>query len=153
MDKTTKRGLLIALSIAAVIIAVLAWPIYFVSQFSATYPHLKDYEYPMTTRQLETVIIEILKSDSCFKYTITDSTGTKQDRNYYMTIEHKYNNDSLSYHITYSNNDKSNCNLGLVGVFDKTNKSGGYKDEDKDVEKLIGIFDQQLIDKLNKIGQ
>ncbi len=113
-----------------------------------TYPHLKDYEYPMTTKQLETAIIEVLKTDSGFKYIVTDSTGTMEDRNYYMTVEHKYHNNSLAYHITYSNIDKSHCKLGLVGVFDITNKSGGYRFEDKGVEQLVYTFDKQLVDKI-----
>lgn len=150
MDKTTKRGIYIALSIVTIIVGILLYLIFFINQFTSTYPHLKDYYYPLTVKQLETKIIKVLKSDTCFKYIITDSTGTRDDRNYYMTIDHNLNNTSISYHITYSNNDKSTSSLGLVGVFDKTNKSGGYLNEDKDVPKLIGIFDQKLIEKINK---
>lgn len=153
MDKGTKIGLVIGLGIVTIIVAVLAWPIYFVSQFSATYPHLKDYTYPLTVRQLEKEIIEVIKSDTSFKYVITDSTGTNVDRNYYMTIDQNFSDMSLSYHITYSRHYFTKSTLGLVGVFDKTNKSGGYLNTDKDVQKLISIFDNQVIDKINKGGR
>lgn len=152
MEKTTKRRLLIALSLTAIVIVVLTWSIYFATQISATFPHLKDYQYSMTAKQLEADIIKTLNSDSCFCYTLTDSTGIMEGRNYYMTIEQKFNDDSLIYLITYSDNDKSGCSLGLVGVFDKTNKSGGYLDQDRGVERLIGIFDQQLIGRINVGG-
>lgn len=149
MDKTTKRGLFIALSIVAIIVAVLAWPVYFGTQLSATSSHLKDYNYSTTAKQFEKEIIQIISADSRATYTITDSTGTKDNRSYYMTIEQNLDNVLYSYNITYSDNGNSSCDLGLVGVFDKTNQSGGYKNTDKDVDKLIDIFERRFTDKIS----
>lgn len=137
-----------AASIVIILIGGLAFAFYFAAQVSAVYPHLKNYEYSTSAKQLETTIIQALKSDTCFSCTITKSTGTEDHRNYYMTIEQNFNKHTLSYHITYSDIDESSCNLGLVGVFDKTNRSGGYKNEDKDVEQLISIFEEQVINKI-----
>jgi hypothetical protein len=151
MDKKTKRAVLIALSIVAAILAILAWPVYFATQLSDTYSHIKDYECSGIAKELEKEIVQLTKYDSRFAIYNFDSTGTENDRNYYMTIEQNLDHVLYAYHITYSNEGEKGCTLGLVGVFDKTNNAGGYQDVDKDVDILVGVFEKEIIGKLSVI--
>lgn len=146
-------SLFVGIVISLVCLFVLALGVYFAGQLSSTYPHLKNYEYSVTCKQLEKKIVRVVKSDSCLSYKITDSTGTKNDRSYYMDVMFKSNNCSYLFNITYNNADKlwrpySSCNIGLVGVFDKTNNYGGYLNDEGKLNKLIAVFDNSFISKL-----
>jgi hypothetical protein len=130
--------------------------VFIATQVSAVYDPLKSYHYSMTRDELRERLIQTIKSKPNLTFNLTDSTGTdKNDLNYYADILVKIGADEYEYNIKYKqeNNfwDKDiKSEISLFGAFDKIHKTGGYKNDDTDVEKLVGIFENELIKELDK---
>lgn len=137
------------------VISVFVFAIYFATQVSAVYPPIKSYEFTLTKDELRFQLDQIVKSQSTLSFVLTDSIGTEKDgRDYHCDIIINGPN-KLEYNIIYKkensfwdNNVKSE--IELIGAWDKTRWIGGYRIEDPEVEKLIGVFENQIINKLDK---
>jgi hypothetical protein len=145
----TERRFLIGFIISAVVFIV-----YFAAQVSATYGPLKSYKYSLTKDELEERLIQTIKSNANLTYTLTDSTGPVKDLYYYAYVLIKVGTDEYKYNIKYYNKDSFwdsdvRSELSLIGAFDKIHRTGGYKTDNTDIEKLIGIFEEQVISELN----
>ncbi len=122
---------------------------------SATNDPLKSFQFPLTKEELRGQLFKTINADTNCTIKLTDSTGTDNELNYYCDIvirdgvnEYKYYIQCKKENSFWDNNVKSEINL--IGAFDLVHKTGGYKTEDTDVNKLAGIFEKEIIKKLNK---
>ena len=128
---------------------------YIASQISAVYDPLKSYRYTLTRDELRERLNKTIKSKSNLTFNLTDSTGTdNNDLNYYANLSMKIGADEYGFNIKYHKEtslwDKDiKSEISLIGAFDIIRKTGGYKTDDTDVEKLINIFEIELIKDLD----
>lgn len=137
------------LAIAFVLISL-----FFVSQISAVYPPLKEYQYPMSALGLQNLIFNIDKADTNLNCLISDTVGIPDDIAYHMDIRLKIEDVTYDFHIKYNDTKKFwsnsvNSELGLIDVYDSTHKIGGYRPKDNGVPILIDIFEKCLTAKLD----
>jgi hypothetical protein len=148
------KYLKIFLIFIGIIFFYLAYPIL---NISSTFEPLQEYNYPISKLNLEKSLYNLRLSDSRITYQITDTTGTKGDGyNYYITLLFKKSNiQNYEYHFNYEEqiglwNNSNTLKLSLVGAFDKSKNTGGYQKSDKDVSKIIKIFEIEILPKINK---
>ncbi|MBB6610119.1 hypothetical protein H7F15_03630 [Pontibacter sp. Tf4] len=138
------------------VVVILLWMIYFATQLSATYAPLKSYRFSMTTEELQERLFQVVDTNPNMTLNLSDSTGTdKENRHYHADILIKGETEEYEFSISYytkdglwKNNDKSV--VSLVGAFDRVNRTGGYKIDNTDIEKLITVFENQVINKIDK---
>ena len=136
-------------------IVLIGYGIYFASQISAVYPPLKEYDFSVNALKLQTAIFELDQVDTDLNCKITDTVGLENNRAYHMDIAFKKGGANYGAHILYEDDKKFlskaiNSELELIGVFDSTNKVGGYLSKDNGVPKLIGVFEKEFISKLEE---
>jgi hypothetical protein len=131
--------------------------IYPILQISSTFAPLREYNYPISKLDLEKSLYKLSLSDSRITYKITDSTSTNQIRyKYYVTLFlKKSSSQNYEYNLNYEeqialNKNFKKVNINLVGAFDKSKNTGGYKEEDKEVLNLINVFETDILSKINK---
>ena len=136
----------------SIIFFYLAYPIL---NISSTFEPLQEYTYPISKLNFEKSLRTLRLSDSRIKYQITDSTGFKGDGyKYYITLlfkksniqNYEYNFNCEEQTVLWRNS--NTLKLNLVGAFDKLKNTGGYKKSDKDVPKLIDIFETDILPKI-----
>lgn len=138
------------------VVILLVWAIYFATQLSATHDSLKSYEFSMTREELEERLFQTIKSNPNMTLNLRDSTGTvKESLHYYADISVEGKREEYQFSISYYNkdglwDDTTKSEVSLIGAFDKANRTGGYKIENTDVEKLIAVFESQVINKVEK---
>lgn len=128
--------------------------IWFAGQVSAVYDPIKSYTYPLTRDDLKERIVQTTKINPNFTFELTDSTGTDiNDLSYYAHILFKAENEEYEFQIKF--NKKSSfwdseiqSQIALTAAFDKVRRTGGYQREDPEVERLVDIFERQIINKL-----
>jgi hypothetical protein len=137
----------------SVIFSYLAYPIL---QISSTFEPLEEYEYPISKLNLEESLRNLGLSDSGITYQITNTTGSKGNGyKYYITLLFKKSNiQNYEFSLNYEQQtvlwkNSNILKLNLVGVFDKSKNTGGYQKSDKDVPKLIDIFETDILPKIN----
>jgi hypothetical protein len=150
MKSAIKITLIVICTFAVVVIG---YGIYFVSQISAVYPPLKEYDFSVNAMELQAMIFEVDQADTNLYCTITDTIGLKDDRTYCMAIGFKKLGVNYGVRISYADHKKFlsntiNSELRLIGVYDSTNKLGGYLPEDNGVPKLIDVFEKEFVSKL-----
>jgi hypothetical protein len=138
----------------SIIFFYLAYPIL---NISSTFEPLKEYTYPISKLNLEKSLRTLRLSDSRITYQITDITGFKEDGyKYYITLLFKKSSiQNCEYNLNYEEQtvlwkNSNKLKLNLVGAFDKSKNTGGYQKSDKDVPKLIEIFETEILPKINK---
>jgi hypothetical protein len=123
-----------------------------------SYDPLETYRYTLTRDELEERLIQVIKSKSNLTFNLTDSTGTDEtDLNYYADLIIKTGTEEYEYNFKYNKEtsfwDKDvKSEICLIGAFDKIRKTGGYKTDDTDVEKLIIVFESELIKDLDEMN-
>jgi len=143
--------------ISTILVIGLGSCVYFVSQFSAVYPPIKEYKFQTKSADLRLAIIETLGNPEKFEYKFTDTVGTAQNGfAYYVDLRIK--GQQMDYDYTFKYYDKKGksgiSKIDLIGAFDKISKTGGYKTKDNDVPRLIDIFDKEFMNDLkNKIDK
>ena len=86
--------------IIAIIICVF---LYIVTQISATYPPIKEYNYSLSTDYLAKALKTISEKHPNISYKLTDITGSKEDgKNYYMDIKIINVGTCYEYNIKYN---------------------------------------------------
>jgi hypothetical protein len=130
---------------------------YSILQISSTFEPLQEYNYPISKLNLEKSLRNLRLSDSRITYQTTDTTGYKGDGyKYYITLIFKKSSfQQYEYNLNYEEKigfrkNSNTLKLNLAGAFDKLTKTGGYKKEDKDVIKLIRIFETNILTKIDK---
>lgn len=130
--------------------------IYFVSQFSAVYPPIKQYDFSTNVNDLEKIIIDLVEKEPDFNYSKKDTVGNLENGfAYYMEIEIKNSDCDIIYLIKYcdskySNNNKQHSELKLIHTFDRPNNIGGYKIKENGVKGLLEIFDKEILVKTKR---
>jgi hypothetical protein len=143
------KGFWIVIGLTAILL------VYIGTQVSAVYDPLESYSYSLTRDELKEKLIQTIKSKSNLTFNLTDSTGTdKSDLYYYADLLIKIGTEEYEYNIKYNNKnsiwDKEvKSEISLIGAFDKSHGTG-YKTDDTDVEKLINIFENELIKELDE---
>jgi hypothetical protein len=132
----------------------LAYPILTIS---STFEPLQEYTYPISKLNLEKSLRTLRLSDSRITYQITDTIGSKEDGyKFYITLLYKKSSiQNCEYNLNYEEQtvlwkNSNKLKLNLVGAFDKSKNTGGYLKSDKDVSKLIEIFETEILPKINK---
>ncbi|MFM2369078.1 MAG: hypothetical protein RL619_1378 [Bacteroidota bacterium] len=132
----------------------MAYPIL---NISSTFEPLQEYNYPISKLNLEKSLYNLRLSDSRITYKITDTTGSKGNGyKYYITLLFKKSKiQNYEYNFNYEEqiglwNNSNTLKLSLVGAFDKSKNTGGYQKSDKDVSKIIKIFEIEILPKINK---
>lgn len=132
----------------------MAYPIL---NISSTFQPLQEYTYPISKLNFEKSLRTLRFLDPRINYQITDSTGSKGDGyKYYITLLFKKSNiQNYEYNFNYEEQtvlwrNSNTLKLNLVGAFDKSKSIGGYKKSDKDVSKIIKIFETEILPKINK---
>jgi hypothetical protein len=140
--------------IFSIIFFYLAYPIL---NISSTFEPLQEYNYPISKLNLEKSLYNLRLSDSRITYKITDTTGSKGNGyKYYITLLFKKSKiQNYEYNFNYEEqiglwNNSNTLKLSLVGAFDKSKNTGGYQKSDKDVSKIIKIFEIEILPKINK---
>jgi hypothetical protein len=149
--KTTATKVFVIIAIAIIGTGIFG-VIHFVSQFSSTYPPIREYSYASEVDLLERLILEVINEDSTITYKKTDTVGgINNNYAYYMDISIEDNNDKFKYVIKYGNYDNSDGSyIKLIGAFDPRNNTGGYKLENEGVTELTELFEQRIINVLEK---
>lgn len=126
--------------------------LYFVSQFSATYPPIKEYSYNSEVVTIEQLIIKAINKDTNITYKKTETVGgINNNFAYYIDITIEDVNDTIKYDIKYGNYDNSDGSyIKLIGAFDRRNNTGGYKIENEGVPELAELFEQRIINRLEE---
>ncbi|MEZ5083680.1 MAG: hypothetical protein R2750_09540 [Bacteroidales bacterium] len=130
--------------------------LYFVTQFSAVYPPMAKYHYSMNVMQLQKTIIDITNIQQNISYQLTDTVGSNENGfAYYMNVKIKDIDAEYEYTLKYNEEKKfwkqnTSSELDIISAFDNIHKTGGYKIEGKDVKKLIDIFENEIINKIEK---
>jgi hypothetical protein len=140
----------------ALIIFVVALSIlvYFMTR-STTYDPLKSFQFPLTKEELRGQLFQTINAGTNWTIKLTDSTGTDNKLNYYCDIVYRDEANEYKYYIKYKKENSfwdSNVKseIDLIGAFDIRHKTGGYKTEDTDVDKLTDIFEKEVIKRLSK---
>ncbi|MGY5353597.1 hypothetical protein [Wenyingzhuangia sp. IMCC45467] len=131
-----------------ILLIVLGSCIYFVSQFSAVYPPIKEYKFQSDLSNIRTAIIKTLDNPEKFEYKFTDVVGNAQNGFvYHVDFKIKGPQMNYDYNISFYNENGKNeiSKIKLIGAFDKINKTGGFKIKDNDVPRLVSIFDSIFI--------
>ena len=134
--------------IVLAIIGLLSIPIYFVSQFSSTYPPIEEYDI---SKDLDKLIddINIISNSTNISFNITDTTGTiERGFSYYANIEIQVDLNEYNYYIKFDKDNNKKSIISLIGAFDLKNKTGGYKKKDRMVYELTKIFEYKFINKV-----
>jgi len=129
---------------------------YFVGGITATVDPIKSYRYSLTRDELKQRLIETIKANPNLTFKLTDSTGTdRNDLHYHADIFVKVETERYEFHIKFNkentfwdNNVKSEISLGAA--FDFGYKTGGYVKEAPGVDRLIEIFEREIIKKLGE---
>jgi hypothetical protein len=146
------KGFWIIIGLSAMLFAYIA------TQVSAVYDPLKSYRYTLTIDELRERLNQTVKLKSNFTFNLTDSTGTDNSNlNYYANLSMKIGDDEYGFNIKYHKEtsfwDRDiKSEISLIGAFDIVRKTGGYKTDDPDVEKLINIFESELIKDLDDMN-
>ena len=133
--------------------------LYFVTGFSYTYPPLKEYNYSISADNLGKGLINLTKLQKSISIKFTDTTGSKESgQNYYMDIKIINVDTCYEYNIKYNHRkqfwrNSPSSEIDIIGAFDKTHKTGGYKMEDKDVKRLITIFEDKITSKIEMFSR
>jgi hypothetical protein len=129
---------------------------YFAGAVSAVYDPLRSYNYPLSMDELKKGLAQTVRSNPDLTFNLTDSTGLgKGDPYYYADIFVKDAPVEYEFLIKYNKkskwfDNKIKSEISLIGAFDRIHRTGGYRPEDKGIEKLINIFDERLIKELDK---
>lgn len=154
MGKYIKYGVVIL--IIVIVATGIISGIYFVSQISAVYPPIKEYNFKLSVNDFEKRIVEIGKKEPTINYFKQDTVGNlKNGLAYYMEIVIKDKNTEINYLIKYNDSKYSTDNqqhleLKLIHAFDEFNNIGGYHIEDEGVNKLLEIFYKEIILKIEE---
>jgi hypothetical protein len=130
--------------------------IYFATQVSATYDPLKTYQFPLTREELQEGLIKTVNANPNLSFHIKDTTGAdKENLHYYADILMEGGTEKYEFSVSYNRKERLWDNnvrseVSLIGVFDNVRSTGGYKKEDTDAEKLIKVFESQVINKIEK---
>jgi hypothetical protein len=126
-----------------------AW-VYFVSGISATYPPIREYDYPKSFSRFKKSMDQLVLTDKKLSYKITAANGS----NHYLTLKLTTDSNDFEYNIVYRKTDywikKDITEIGLVGAFDKNKIIGGYHYKDRGVKRLVEVFEKEFIDRLSK---
>ena len=149
------KAFLISIGILfSIIFFYLAYPIL---NISSTFEPLQEYTYPISKLNFEKSLRTLRLSDSRITYQITDTTGSKIDGyKYYITLLFKKSNtQNYEFNLNFEQQtvlwiNSNTLTLNLVGAFDKSKNTGGYQKRDKDVPKLINIFETDILPKINR---
>lgn len=146
-----KRSLIIAIILGGVALAI-GSIIYFVSGVSATYPPIKVYQLTENVSQSVNIIQGFVSKKPGMKFSITDTTGTKEEGYaYYATLRI---NDSLEYSLKFEDKDGSSSfgvtNMALILAYNNVTIRGGYSKQAKGVTSIICHFDDLVINSLRK---
>jgi hypothetical protein len=148
------KALLIAILIIAGFFGLFV--IYFAGQVSAVYDPIKTYQFGLTREELRGQLFRVIKTQPHWTIKLTDSTGTdKNDLNYYCDIVFMDETSEYKYNINYKKessfwDSKVKLEINLIGAFDVGQKTGGYKTEDTDVNRLTDIFEKEIIKRLSE---
>lgn len=125
--------------------------IYFVTQFSAVYPPIKEYKFPTNVSGLRLAIIKTLDNHEKFEYQFTDTIGN-MDNGFAYYIVLKIKDPQMDNEFTFKffepKGQTNMSRIDLIGAFDRINNTGGYKIKENHVPHLVDIFDKEFIDKL-----
>lgn len=138
-----------------VMVVSVALLLYAIAGPNTYYDPLKTYQYSLTRDELKERMMNTFRSKSNLSFQLTDSTGTDQsDFNYYGEVRIEIGTKQFEYHIKLSKHNSYwdediKSEISLIGAFDKVNGTGGFKTDDPDMEKLIGIFEKELIDEIS----
>lgn len=136
-------------------VVIFIWLIYFATQLSATYDPIKSYQYSMTREELQERLFKTVSSYPNMTLHLKDTTGTdKEYLHYYADILVEGGSENYMFTISFYKKDSPwedsfKSEVSLIGAFDRVKRTGGYKVEDPDVEKLIAVFESRIISKIN----
>ncbi len=153
MKKIIKWFLIVLL---VAIIIDLIYVCYFAINVSATLPPIKMYKYIGNTTRLITGLKSYSISDSRFKLTSIDTTGGKDSGfSYEIIIDITQDHEKLRYDLKCEdlNSTTQSVDIALIGAHDLTNDKGGYGLKAQGMNRLIKLFDKDVIIPLkNKFG-
>ncbi|MEP6929633.1 MAG: hypothetical protein ABI850_06460 [Flavobacterium sp.] len=148
---------LFLISIGILFLIIFFYFFYAILQISSTFEPLEEYNYSISKLNLEKSLRTLRLSDSRIEYQVTDTTGSKKDGyKYYVTLLFKKSSiQNYEYNLNYEEQtffwkNSNTLKLNLIGAFDKSKNTGGYQKNDKDVPKLIEIFETDILSKINK---
>jgi hypothetical protein len=130
--------------------------VYFVGGVSAVYDPMKSYSYSLTRDELKQRLIDTIRANPNLTFNLTDSTGTdRNDLDYHAEILVKLGKEQYEFNIKYNKENRLWDNsvkseISLIGAFDVGQKTGGYIPEAPDVNRLIDIFEKEIIAKLSE---
>lgn len=143
------------LLVIALVIAIVAYMLYFVVGMSSTFPSLREYHFGASKISFEKKLAAKVSASYGWSLENTDTvSGEKGESCYWASLTYQKNGQHLKYDIKYcvdedsSNNDGKCLSLYVVGAFDYVEKSGGYKSSDKDVGGLLQTLDRALLTEL-----
>lgn len=139
-------------SLIATFILVIVLTGYFIKGISAVYPSIKTYEFSFNQAELTNKIKKIDEADEYLNLKFTDTTGSGNDRNYYADLHLKKDSASYIFSFFYNEKNKTHSSINLVGAFDSTHHIGGYVKDEKDMTKLIRIFESNFIERISKFN-
>jgi len=151
MGKYIKYGIVIL--IIVIVATGIFLGIYFVSQVSAVYPPIKEYNFTLSVNDFEKKIIEIAEKEPNLNYFKQDTVGNLENGfAYYMEIVIKDKNTEIDYLVKYSDSkyNQQHLELKLIHAFDKLNNIGGYHIEDAGVKKLLETFYKEIVLKIER---
>lgn len=130
--------------------------LYFATQLSAVYDPIKTYKFSVSKDRIKVQLEQISISRPNITITFTDSIGTEKDgRDYHGDIDIRTmrNENAYAYHIIYKkapsrNDNGTKSEIELISAVDYALKTQVYKIDDQGAERLIGIFEKEIIDKL-----
>lgn len=140
------------MAVSLTIAAIFLYPIICIS---CTYPPIKNYTYNGTMSNLVSGIQNYAYTNPHIILTITDTTGAEKDNPaIYFNVEISKPNQDILYNLECERRGfairKTQTEIKLIGAFNRTNTSGGYKIEDLGVKSLVTIFDSNFLSDLKK---
>lgn len=139
-------------SLIAAFVLVIGLIGYFINGISAVYPSIKTYEFSFTKAELTNKIKKIDEADEYLNLKFKDTTGAGNDRNYYADVYLKTDTTSYIFSFYYNEKNKTHSSIKLVGAFDSTHHIGGYVKDEKDMTKLIRVFESNFIERISKFN-
>jgi hypothetical protein len=136
-------------------VVIFIWLIYFATQLSTTYDPIKSYQYSMSMEEVQERLFKAVSSNSNMTLHLKDTTGTdKEYLHYYADILVEGGSENYMFTISFYKKDSPwddslKSEVSLIGAFDRVRSTGGYKMEDADVEKLIAVFENRVINKID----
>jgi hypothetical protein len=139
----------------AFLITIFGYILYLAIGMSSTYPAIKKYKFEISKDSLIKRLDDRINKNLGWSLEKRDSIMGREDEDcFWASLSYQDNEQDIEYRIkfcrpTFINEGDKCLELYVVGAYDYTNKTGGYKPTEE-VEKLIQFLDSALLNELAK---